>query len=376
MTPASMYRLPSPGLLGRYLRAHGWLSSKLKVPQLELFSREIDEQQIDIVVPRYSKAPDSDERVRLAVEALAAIEDRTPDAVSASVENIGFDLTRERIFDSLFESVRLSVAEKLIAKSRDFISRSAYAEYAAAGAGATDSAQAARQFIDRCRFGHTFKGSFGFTIKTPLDRPPDISLGEGMPFIPRERLIVQRIIRGVALFAKPMSARSIAVLSDPVLGFSAEMLEDFAGILDGSRSHRLEFDFELSPEWIPDEDILPRTTIEVQSSVAEIARDIASDLRKRDEPTESVITGLVTKMATKENPADLENQKGTFEISVGWEWGGRMINVRVPLTPHDYRLAYDAHGLYMQVTVEGKLERAGRNYLLRNARFVRSSPAS
>lgn len=56
-----------------------------------------------------------------------------------------------------------------------------------------------RQQVQRCLFGHTFHGSFGYTIESPITAPSQLHYPYGKSSqvqIPIERKVVERITRG------------------------------------------------------------------------------------------------------------------------------------------------------------------------------------
>ncbi|AZO77482.1 MULTISPECIES: hypothetical protein [unclassified Bosea (in: a-proteobacteria)] len=361
--------LPSPGLLRRYLKAHGWVASKLRSPDLKIFRREMEgEGTLEVIVPETVAVAQGERRIRHAVETLAVLEDRPLSEVVSAINGIGYDTIRERLPTDFRNSITLPVAERVIVRNRRLLSFAAVAEYARSDRSGAQSA--ADAFVERCRFGHTFHGSFGFTIHSPVGGRPEEDFLEAPPPVPAERQVIQRVMRGLSAVADEAPAYQPAVLADPAVGFDADMLESLAALLEGSRSEELTFEFNLSPEWQPDEDLSLQTQYVVNARVAELARDIAATLRNASVPSDSRISGYVTKLATKENPADLENLKGSREVTVEWLTGQKALSVRVLLEPSDYRVAWRAHGEHFPIEVEGNIERAGRGFIVRKARLI------
>lgn len=367
---AAQNDLPPLGLLRRYLSATGWKKSKLRIPELTLFTlQEPESQALEVVLPERQSVADAEMRIKFAINSLSELEDRPREEICASILSVGQDTIRESIEAPLYRSVALGVAERIIAGSRRLLYATALAEFERGEPG--NLQPAATRFVDKCRFGHTFVGSFGFTIHSPVGSPPTklIEESEEAP-PPPERMVIQRVIHSLTAFDNRLPKQDTQLLADPLFGFKPDMLDGLADLLEGSRAHEVTFRFELSPGWPIDESLALRTVVPIATGIAPDLRDLAADLRNRDVPNVSRITGLVTKLATKENPADLENLTGTREVTIGWEWGGRTVAVRVPLSPTDYRTAYEAHGAYEHLTAVGKLERAGKSYILRQARLV------
>jgi len=155
-------------------------------------------------------------------------------------------------------------------------------------------------------------------------------------------------------------------MTDARVGFTADMFDGLAEILENSKASTVCFGFELSPEWTPDEDLSAETTVEIETAKAGTARALAQTLRSSHAVTSNFVEGMITKLSATENPADLVNPKGTREISIRWLTGSLALNVRVPLSPEDYLTALRAHESGKPVKIYGQLEHSGRGYILRN----------
>ncbi|WP_131860243.1 hypothetical protein [Bosea sp. BK604] len=339
---------------------------------MELYSKDEGSSHIEVVVPETTAAPQAERRIRHAVETLAIIEDRSAIDVSAAIAGLGFDALRERLPADFRNTILLPVAETVVTRNRRLLHAAAQAEFAKTEVNRSRSA--ADLFVERCRFGHTFKGSFGFSIHSPIGPRPAEMIADQEADPPAERLIVQRVMRGLASISDTLSSKRLAVLSDPSVGFDADMLDNLAGLLEGVRSEALTFEFELSAEWPPDVDLDLHSTFVVATSIAPTVRELAAKLRETVLPSASVIRGFVTKLANADNPADLENQKGSREVTIAWEATDHMLPVRVLLSPADYRVAWRAHGLHVPVEVEGEIERAGRGFIIRRSKMLTSIP--
>jgi hypothetical protein len=366
MITSPIMALPPVGLLRRYLLARGWQQRQVRSDALDLFVlHEANSDAIELVVPRHGEIAGATARVGMALETLAQIEDRPVERIASAIRGVGFDIIRERLSDAAVhrDSILLSVAEKMIRRTRAFLRASASAEFQLGGR--TESPEAMSDaFVKECRFAHTFKGSFGFTIQSPIGSPPQGDLDGGQAPVPSSRLVVQRIMRGLQTF-DAQADQGVGLMPDARVGFTAEMFDGLAEILENSKASTVSFGFELSPEWTPDEDLSPETTVQIETKKAGIARELAQTLRSSHAVTSDFVEGIITKLSATENPADLINPKGTREISVRWLTGSLALNVRVPLSPGDYLLALRAHESGKPVKIYGRLEHSGRGYLLR-----------
>jgi len=144
------------------------------------------------------------------------------------------------------------------------------------------------------------------------------------------------------------------------------MCDELVGIFEAANAEAVRFEFLLSPEWKPSEDMEAFMPIEIGQKAIFIAKDASADLRENKFDPEQTISGLVTVLASAENPADLEHTTGSRELAVVWDGELGLIKVIVRLDPETYLEAHKAHGRGQQVEISGKLERSGRRWKLRN----------
>ena len=102
-------------------------------------------------------------------------------------------------------------------------------------------------YANACRFGHTFHGSFGFVIESPVgpnDSPQMPIVEEAVPF---GRKVVRRIAQGLA------SLENAVAIDDPgpLLGggMSANMCDEVVGLIEDTGISKLEISVAFSPEW-------------------------------------------------------------------------------------------------------------------------------
>jgi hypothetical protein len=176
------------GSLKRYLEAAGW--HRRTLPNgTNLFSSAEDED-IEIVLPATSQSRDTPERILDAVETLRALEGRTVDEVAAAIRSVSYDLVRTRLPDSAIrhDTIRLDVAKEFVRRMTQVLANSAHAELHN-GPYAERLSTTATDYANECRFGHTFRGSFGFTVESQVG-PKSVEIGKVEPTAPLPRRAV------------------------------------------------------------------------------------------------------------------------------------------------------------------------------------------
>jgi len=389
-TPMDPATIPL-ALLHRYLQANQWgtigrdesapapdnaaarilmIGRTDAVRNFDIFVSNIsDLRGIELIVPRSRDSVEYAYQIEKLIAALSSIEDRSPGEIAEAIRQIGFDVLQSRIPDRyvLDDTIHLSTAKSFVTQIRGVLASTASTELQPAPY-FLRLLKEATEYADRCRFGHTFKGSFGFTVESPLT-PNDQASIPGIPGpAPFERRVVQRLAAGLADVQRAVSADS----TDPIVhatkhGFSANICETFAALIEETSHSSLIFDIRFSAEWPVAGDRAGHQTFELGRQHAEVIRAAAKVLRSSPWSQEAVVFGRVTRLASEVDPSDLTDMMGEREVAVLWSSEALGdITVRASLNPPDYLTALDAHASGRPVKVSGTLERRRRGWVLLN----------
>lgn len=387
----------SPGaipldMLRRYLVASGW---QVRAPSsVSAFSRDStahtllgsrtggnrnfevfisdspDLKGIELIVPSSINSSEYASQVSRVIDALAAIEDRAELDVARAVREVAFDVLRSRIPDALVvdDSIRLEMAQTFVLGIRGVLAATAHTELEPLPYFLRTKKEAS-DYANRCRFGHTFRGSFGFTVESPIE-PAIQSVLPGIdPAPPFERRVIQRLVRGLEAVSEAVSIDS----TDPITnttktGFSANVCEQLAALVDGTSPNGIVFDFSFSPEWKGAPAIHGSSEhFMIGPRQVEAVRAAAKVLRSRITSWDETVFGRVIRLASQADPSDLMDMMGDREVAILWssEATGD-IAVRASLNPAEYLQAVEAHAAGRAVEVSGTLERRGRRWVLLN----------
>jgi hypothetical protein len=364
----------SLAMLRRYLIASGWTrrgfredASPALVNGAEVFAREIDRRSAPpILLPSEAIAVDLPQRVRDAVQVLTEFETRGSQDVIDSIKRVGYDVIRSAIPSEFVtdDTIRLATATDFVSQMRGLLAATATTEKKPRptfGRLLKESVQ----YADACRFGHTYRGSFGFVIESPLPALDLMPLLVDAPPTPFERRVLQRFARGISTVVQAVDADSTVPITSAVnAGFSANGCEQFADLIDAVSPAGLKFSFDLSPEWAVDRSMDGAVYL-VTAAHGEACRSAARELRRDDTAVPVDVAGRVVRLQNQTDPSDLTSQTGEHEIVVLWssnDFGD--IQVRTNLIPADYLAAVGAHGQGLPIWVSGTLVRVGRQWVL------------
>lgn len=399
MTPERTFSPESVplGLLRRYLAAEGWrpLSEAGPEPRpLELresvgstarlaFERRAtgprnvdiltnpraDLQNIELVVPKDVSGTDFRARLIGVVDALSAIEDRRPDQIAAAIRSVGYDLVQSRIPDALVsdDSIDLERAKAFVIGVKDLLATTATSEMRPLPFFGRVNKDAL-VYSDRCRFGHTYRGSFGFTIESPVVQNNVTNLFGLEPTPPFERRVIQRLAKGIQSISEAVRVDDPKPAIDGFQsGFSANGCEQFANLIHQTAYSGMALEFTFSPEWTLPLGLVRHTEFFVGQRHVEMARAAANSLRGESLELQTEISGLVVRLQNESDPSDLLARTGDGEIAVLFSsesYGD--IHVKVALSPVEYIKAVEAHRQGRAVALTGTLFHRGRYWYLRD----------
>ncbi|MCA1547413.1 hypothetical protein I6F36_11360 [Bradyrhizobium sp. BRP19] len=365
-------RSASIAAIRRYLQLRDWKETATKNDAITLFYSTIEGEQLEIPLPTHRDFEGAERLISDALRTLSQLADRDAAELADDINALGFDRIRSIIPDEQVraDSIDLNVATNFILNARRLVTATATNELEPSTFYGRITKDAVA-YTDRCRFGHTFRGSFGFTIESPViqnDEPPLPGMAQTPPF---ERRVIQRLVRGLHDVQKAEASENPGIIAENYeRGFNANMCEALVDLISGT-SDRLAIQVAWSPEWRPSPDVSSAPVFHIKPVTVEIVRDAASSLRRAETAQEREILGKVIRLKSEHNPADLLDLTSPREIVIQWmsdEFGP--LNVRVNLSPTDYIAALEAHRTGHMISVTGMLERINRTWILSSPKNV------
>lgn len=352
--------------LKRYLSSSGWQSRESRKKGFDVFTLHEGAETLELILPQFDSANDGS-HLRWILDALITIsqyEDKSPETIAAAAKALSFDTWRSIIPDQMvkYETVPLALISSFVQNARELLQSAATTE-AKPGPFFNRTTKTGIEYADRCSFGHTFAGSFGLAIQSPITSNSTPTFDFEPPEIPFERRVMERIAQGLSDISHAVKLDKIDALEKKYdTGFSANMLESFVDLAEAA-SEKIRFKFDLSPEWKP----LSRAAgydFTIERPHIEVAKIAARAMRLQNFERQQRVSGKVVRLKHEGNPMDLSVDFDR-EISVQWQskdFGE--IKVRVTLGAEEYLLAVDAHARGQSVEMDGTIERSGRNWHL------------
>lgn len=227
------------------------------------------------------------------------------------------------------------------------------------------------------RLGHTFPGSFGFTLITPLPNAVQGDLGIAIQgkvdraFVPFERLVIERMAREIRAIATATDTDDIEPLVGESLAMDAvsrRMCDAMSGLWPKDSSLELEYEFEWSKRWKSSKDIgLCLSPVILTPNAKKVLVDASRHLQQQEKPT-------VQRQVVRGQVSDLHKVPGEFAktakdkkrlVTIMWQPTDKQVQrVQVELPPEDYERAVRAHHEDQAVQIEGYIRRKSPFYEL------------
>jgi hypothetical protein len=350
-----------------YFASAGWLVADH--PNHKLFVMRPSESApapVELILPRNRSAVDFGSRLLEAAGVVGRALNADVETILGSIQRVGVDVLRARLLSVYAEhsSLPLDTAQAIVASLKDLVT------YAASGESAplpffTKPTRIASKHVHQCRFGHTFDGSFGFTVESPL--VPQIQeslLSAAQP--PFERRVFERIFYGLELAQESVERHQIdPLISHYDTGLNANMCDALVNMREKISDLRVEYAVEWSPK-LPMRATGRSRKIDIGPEAFDYLREAARTMRKTEPPQSVVIEGRVV-MLRSDSPPWEDEPSSPHTVVVAWlDPEGKLIRTRVVLQPQDYLLACDAHKSGMMISVRGTLERRGKYSRLAN----------
>ena len=161
-----------------------------------------------------------------------------------------------------------------------------------------------------------------------------------------------------------MESQDPSAIANRPDGFSANMCDAMADIIEETDVSKMAIGIKLSPEW-RSVNIAPTSTFSIEQKNIELLRTAAKTMRVDEKPRPVTVFGRVRRVETDGNPADLLEDPAIKEIEINWASDDNtLLHVKLMLSNTDYVEAVEAHKSGKPVSASGMLVRAGRSWRL------------
>jgi len=368
---APTYNLPVEHVVS-YLKLKGWkLAHDNKRWYVFEGYEDIEGNPFEIVLPKNTSAPDYSIYVQQTVNILSSLTDKTPETITNDMLFYDRDILMVRVVESVDTiSIPIGLAAKQISELKQLIAYAACSEKNAKTH--FSNSASGNEMVKHYHFGHTFVGSFGYRIESPVgdekhfhQEPRQMDLfeeGESV-ILPLQRRVMERIARGLAATEKAVNLQDVQPLIDGYAeGFNANMCTAILKMLN-EQKEPIEYSIKWSHKIEVSDDVRNINNIPIQQRHFEYL-ETASKRLKELKPESKTIEGLVIGLSSSGDP--LSEDVAERSILIKWDppKRGRPRNIRITLEKDDYIKAHQAHLDWNTVSVNGIMQRKGSKWQL------------
>lgn len=366
-TDASSIEMVSSFQMRQYLLWAGWKEKEKIDKRRVLFSKQDSRgHQLDIIVPLLDGRGDSVSRKLDVIYVVAQMLEQSVSETAAQMVNYNCDFFRFRVIpQDNSDKLPIEDAQRYVKGLKNLylysncseINQKAFFQY---------PLPSAKNHLNEHKFGHTFRGSFGFSVYSDV-----LVENQSSDFIesaPLSRRVTARIAKGIYL------TKVAADKNDPdllVSRYKEALNSKMCDALYEMTKQGTE-SFTFLPAWAravkASEELIDISEIKIGAIEADVL-EYASEKLKSVNPTPIEIRGYVTNLHCQKNPED-ESSRRTIAVKTDHEEYGT-IEVRMDLGNARYQKAIEAHGRGLNVCVSGELERKGNHWLMSELRKFR-----
>lgn len=358
-----------PRLIMRYLQHVGWSAGDFGRKFNRVFFKDDAPDAIEIFFEKQANKEIKRKEVFFALKTISEFYDREIAEVSNDIKSLSYDQITSKIPNEyvLNDTIQLRIASQYINQMRGFLASSATTELTGERH-SKRTRKEALEYAEQCRFGHTFRGSFGFLIESfvGLNETPTLDIVSDN--LPLSRRVVERITVGLATYDEAVETQNPGVIAECQDGFSANMCDAMADMLEETDVSKMVIGIKLSPEW-RSKTITSKSIFSIEHKNIELLRVAAKSMRVDEKPRPVQVFGRVRRVETDGNPANLSEDTAPKEIEINWASDDNtLLHVKVMLPNADYAEAVEAHRSGQPVSASGMLVRVGRSWRLDQVR--------
>lgn len=361
-----------------YLKYSGWSEVESENSRWIVLqgAEDVAGKPIQVVFPRHRTEEEGTKYAVKAIEILSAVENEPLQLALQSVINYDRDMLYIRNTEtSQSDAISLNLAVGQVQNLKRTIEYSACSEKEAKPY-FLSSLPVAKTAVRDFLFGHTFAGSFGFTIESPRLPDPPKFIQQRLPLdgdntpspvdIPFVRRVIERIARGLNFAKQAESERSHQILIDEYAsGFNSNMCSAVVGMSQNKRAS-VEFRIKWSPKIKTGDDVSQHEPIQLNTNGYDILEFAAKEL-KTTKPEHIKFVGHIRGLTASDNPYKLGTRRAVVIRGVLPEMK-RVADVIVELDREDYAEANEAHIDWKNVQISGVLSRSGTAWRLIDVR--------
>lgn len=358
-----------------YLKLTNWKLADSSNDRWLIFkgASDINGDPLEIVLPANPNARDTSVYLASAINLLSALSEDYPESIIKKISLYDSDVLSVRNVETdSNDSIILDLAYNQVKQLRQLIAYSACSEQDPRPNFTAANLLIAKRMVKHYHFGHTFSGSFGFTIKSQIIRqsykyqqlplfPPNPS-DEEVVMLPIERRVMERIIRGLLAVKQATKDKDLQQLIQQYPGGLNSNMCKALVYMSRSKSAPLEYSILWSPKVAPSDDVRNSESIILTETSYQYLEEASHKLSVL-KPEQVTVRGQIISLSSKDNPQQIDfGDPQSRSTVIKWKdrpGQKRPTNVVVFLAKEDYLAAIEAHKNWSTVEISGAIQKVG-----------------
>ncbi len=351
-----------PFSFAAYLRSHQWYEVEQQPGRYAVWVAPQDSQiPVEVLVPLNRDMRDYANRMAEALQALEAFEQRSQIAILQDIQTSSADVIRLGAEGEEFRDGTLPIKQgiEFLQAGRELLLAAACGAAQPQEIYTLRKPKQAEDYIKSVRLGQSERGSYVFSIHSPLVHPPNALL-----VVPKDEPFARRVTRTLmraTSVIRDTASRSAerggvdAFIPTVKVGVSANLCDAIVKLHEGTEASSIRLQMSWATNGYEQPNVVSRVII--PSDIIPIIREAGLFLRSRAPATRHTLQGNVHRLDRMQH-----GQGGRIFISENVPGGKR--RVQVDVNEDDYRAATTANVQNWQVRCEGLLMREGRHWVL------------
>jgi hypothetical protein len=354
--------------LKSYLNSKGWITNNDVVLEKNIFYTgplSDDGTPIQITIPKNDSYIDYQDRLIDAINLLSCIYDKSLADIINEITSCYTDILNTRVIDTGVFSNSLSLDEALreITGIKSLLAYSASSEVIAKKHFDQPHSKGSK-FVEKCRFAHTFHGSFGFSVEVPIIQENE---GQHLFDIPFERKVCERIARGLMFLDYSVQTDNADYLVEQSdTAFNSKMCDALLNISNQSNKE-VELGFNWSYQIPLSNDLKEFRSIILKERHYEIASYVSERL-KEVEPEEVLLSGRIIDLHCSIDPKQDKANRHIILKHLNSDNESRDIKALLNLAY--YEKACNAHSKGHDISINGVLSRNKSGWVLNDIKHL------
>lgn len=348
-----------------FLEKQNWAKHNTNYQNIKIYKKE-DLSDASIILTDTSDISDFENRMWESIELLSRIYEKDKNEFINSLLAFEIDIHNYRISGKYINSVPIELAENILSSTKGLLLTAAQREFEAMRKTFDKKKElksvVVEKYLQECKFGHTRKGSFIFSIEAPLHIKSYGLFKDSEPTY--ERRISERIYKGIRILKNAEIQESENYIVDHAKdGFDGKMLNKILEIAEFVDRQSIEYSTTWAPAIEIDISFLEQPIIELNKKMFRYVEKAAIQLNYDESMYETIFMGFPEGLSSSQELVLDKKQFGDRKIKVkGYSTITNKATLSFTVNYDNYQTAITAHENGVDLFIKCKIKKALRGW--------------